>query len=185
MTQHHKKSRFNFHRATLRLSQVMVCALVGASLPAHATLGTFPLTGANAHVAATTTLNPKFAVYAQAPGAVTTASGFTVNVVTLDSGTTVKEYVATATNQVFAVVWSGPAMPNLRELLGASFDTFTSAPVGASGLRVGGPSDRSYSANGLVVRSHGVPGHFAGYAYITSAFPPGVTLQTLRSSSAQ
>lgn len=155
-------------------------AMLAMSMPAHAALGDVPLTGANRHVLGTMATNPKLAAFSQTPGAVVAVSGFTINNVTLDSGTTVKEYVATATNQVFAVVWNGPAMPNLREILGASFDAYVSAPANASGVHFGGPSARSYSANGLVVRSHGVPGHFAGYAYLTASFPPGVTLQTLR-----
>lgn len=175
----HTKISLSGHK---RLAQaaVALAAALGAGIPAHAALGEFPLTGANEHVKASSNVAPKLTVFAQASGAATQATGFTINTVTLDSGTTVKEYVATATNKVFAVVWQGPAIPNLKEVLGESFNAYVSAPVGASGVRLGGVSSRSYSANGLVVRSHGVPGHFAGYAYLSASFPQGVTLQTLR-----
>jgi hypothetical protein len=159
---------------------MFAAATLAMSASAQAALGTFPLSGANKHVMGTRTINPTFSAFAQAPGAVVAASAFTINSVTLDTGTTVKEYVATATNQVFAVAWNGPALPNLREILGVSFDAYVAAPTGPNGQHLGGPSSRSYSANGLVVHSHGVPGHFAGYAYLSASFPPGVTLQTLR-----
>lgn len=174
-----KKSQSAFKHSSLGHVAV-AAAMLAVSLSAHAALGDFPLSGANKHVMGTRTVNPTFSAFAQAPGAVVAASAFTINSVTLDTGTTVKEYVATATNRVFAIVWNGPSLPNLREILGASFDAYVAAPTGPNGQHPGGPSSRSYSANGLVVHSHGIPGHFAGYAYLSAAFPAGVTLQTLR-----
>lgn len=179
MTKKKNKTQLGFKRINSG-SATFAAALFAFSMSAHAALGSSPLTGANEHVMATRATNPMVLAFAQAPGAAVAASGFTINTVTLVSGTTVKEYVATATNQVFAVIWSGPAMPNLKEILGASFDTYVAPPADAVGRRFGGVSARTYSANGLVVHSHGVPGHFAGYAYLTASFPPGVTLQTLR-----
>ncbi|WP_233884586.1 DUF2844 domain-containing protein [Paraburkholderia flagellata] len=154
-------------------------ALVGASLTAHATLGSYPLSGADAHVSASQRVAPVLAA-APSQAAVANTAAYTVNNLTLDSGTTVKEYVSSATNLVFAVVWYGPEMPDLKEILGSSFDTYVSAPAGSSGVKFQDLASRTVSANGVVVHSHGVPGRFQGYAYIPAAFPQGVTLQGLR-----
>ena len=154
-------------------------ALLGSSLTAHAVLGGFPLTGADTHVTSTQRLAPALAA-ASAQASVSTAGAYTVNTVTLDSGTTVKEYVSSASNQVFAVVWYGPSVPDLKEILGSSFDTYTSAPAGSSSVKFKDLASRTVSANGVVVHSHGVEGHFKGYAYIPADFPQGVTLQSLR-----
>jgi len=166
------------------LSAIVLAGLFG-STSAHAALGSWPLSGADRHVAATMKFATQLTAFAQAPGAATTASSFTMNVVTLDSGTTVREYVGSATNQVFAVVWSGPAMPDLKQILGASFDTYVAASPGTGGLRLSGVAERSYSTSGLVVRSHGMKGNFQGYAYLPAAFPAGVTLGALRAAVQQ
>ena len=62
------------------------------------------------------------AVRAQMQPAATAVTGYTVNRTTLDSGTTVREYVD-ASGTVFAVSWSGPVLPDLKQLLGPYFDT--------------------------------------------------------------
>src|SRR5512146_2570705 len=49
--------------------------------------------------------------------------GFTVQEITAANGTVVREYVFPA-GVVFAVSWSGPAMPNLQQMLGTYFDQY-------------------------------------------------------------
>lgn len=182
MTPTTTRTKTIIHYAAGCLSAIVLAGLFG-SVTAHAALGSWPLSGADRHVAATMKFATNLTAFAQAPGAVTTAGSFTMNVVTLDSGTTVREYVGNATNQVFAVVWSGPAMPDLRQILGTSFDTYAAAAPGTAGLRLSGVAERSYTTNGLVVRSHGMKGHFQGYAYLPAAFPAGVTLGVLREAT--
>ena len=150
-------------------------ALLGSSLTAHAVLGGLPLTGADAHVSSTQTLAP-----ALLAATASIAAGYTVNTVKLNSGTTVKEFVSTSSNQVFAVLWYGPQTPDLKQILGSSFDSYASVPAGSSGVKFQDLASRTVSANGVVVHSQGVAGHFQGYAYIPAAFPQGVTLQSLR-----
>src|SRR5450631_4890591 len=50
------------------------------------------------------------------------ASGYTVHEIVLSTGTVIHQYVSTSDN-VFAVTWSGPSKPDLRQLLGPSFET--------------------------------------------------------------
>jgi hypothetical protein len=47
---------------------------------------------------------------------------YTVHEITLPTGTLVRQYVSSA-GVVFAVTWSGPFMPDLRQLMGPHFDT--------------------------------------------------------------
>ncbi len=92
----------------------------------------------------------------------------------LDSGTTVREYAASA-GPVFAISWSGPVLPELGTLMGDYFSTFTveARRVRAQGRR-GSPfvMDR----DGLVVRSGGRMGSFSGYAYAPGLVPANVNI---------
>ena len=92
----------------------------------------------------------------------------------LDSGTTVREYAASA-GPVFAISWSGPVLPELGTLMGDYFSTFTleAGRARAQGRR-GSPfvMDR----DGLVVRSGGRMGSFSGYAYAPGLVPANVNI---------
>src|ERR1700744_2922768 len=97
-----------------------------AANTAVAPLGSFPLTGANPHVASNVMRAAavmKASVFSQASQVSgTTASAnapYSVNVVTLNSGTVVREFVATSTGNVFALTWDGPWAPNYMDILGA------------------------------------------------------------------
>jgi hypothetical protein len=145
----------------------------------HAALGTFPLTGANEHVMASAMaaaqVNP-----ASRPANSAPSTAYRVNSVTLDSGTVVREFVSTATNTVFALTWSGPAKPNLRDILGDSFSRFVASSGSEPGLKVAGTSQRELSAPDVVIRSYGHAGHFQGYAYLPAQFPAGVSPSALQ-----
>jgi hypothetical protein len=145
----------------------------------YAALGTFPLTGANAHVTANAMAAMQTAQSSQAGTGITNAA-YRVNNVTLDSGTVVREFVSTVNNTVFALTWAGPAKPNLREILGDSFTRFVAPSGSEPGLKIGGPSQRELSSSDLVIRSYGHPGNFRGYAYLPAQVPAGVSLSSLQ-----
>jgi hypothetical protein len=90
-------------------------------------------------------------------------------------GTTVREFVSPA-GVVFAVAWSGPFMPDLRQLLGVHYDHYVNAP------RLPGSSRSSAHIvhEDLVVHSHGHARSFAGVAFVASLLPPGVSIDELR-----
>ena len=98
---------------------------------------------------------------------------FTVHIVTLPSGTVVREYVA-ANGMVFGVAWEGPTLPDLKTTLGAAFDRFATA----SPTRGGGPL--AVSASDLVVYSSGHLRAFSGHAYLPQALPAGVDAGVVR-----
>ena len=51
------------------------------------------------------------------------------------AGVLAREYVS-STGQVFAVVWEGPSLPDIRQLLGSYFDQYVqAASVGGNGAR--------------------------------------------------
>lgn len=100
---------------------------------------------------------------------------YTVHEIRAASGTVVRQYV-TRGGRVFAVAWSGPAMPDLRRLLGTYFDAYTAAaqsqPVGPGRMDVQQP--------GLVVQTGGRMRAFFGRAYVPPLVPQGVALDELR-----
>jgi hypothetical protein len=90
------------------------------------------------------------------------------------SGTLVREFLSPA-GRVFAVAWSGPALPDLRQLLGGHFDAYTAA------LRAQRPGAgrAEVRENDLVVQSGGQMRNFFGRAYLRSLMPQGVTADDL------
>jgi len=91
----------------------------------------------------------------------------------LPSGTVVHQYVSPA-GIVFAVTWSGPRMPDLRELMGTYFDKMAQAqraPTGGHNLVIRKGDD-------LVVKGVGHPGSFSGRAWVPSLVPAGVNVES-------
>jgi hypothetical protein len=99
---------------------------------------------------------------------------YTMHELVAPSGTTVREYVA-PTGVVFAIAWQGPAMPDLRQLLGAHFAQYVDA---VAARRVRGPV--SIQLPGLVVQSGGRMRAFAGKAYVPESLPQGVSPHDVR-----
>jgi hypothetical protein len=98
-----------------------------------------------------------------------TATVYTVSQSTLDSGTVVREYTNTQ-GIVFAVSWSGPALPDLRTLLGAKFAVMT----GSAGKRPkAGHSQLAVNQSDVVIVSSGHMRAYAGHAWIPGALPSG------------
>ncbi len=97
--------------------------------------------------------------------------GYTVQEITLPSGTVVKEFVSPA-GIVFAVSWRGPTMPDLAQLLGSPYFGQLKAAqktqrFGHNHLEVTGPT--------FVMHAGGHMRAFFGVAYVPSLLPPNVT----------
>lgn len=96
-----------------------------------------------------------------------TEAAYSVHLLTLPSGTVVREYAAPG-GIVFGVAWEGPTLPNLKAILGPAFDQY----VAASAIRRSGTA--AVSNSHLVVVSGGRLRAFAGHAYVPQAVPAGV-----------
>jgi Protein of unknown function (DUF2844) len=79
---------------------------------------------------------------------------------------------------VFAVVWSGPAMPDLQKLLGASYQTYTTAVAAANHPGLKRPV--RIATSDLVVESEGHMRTFSGRAYLPALIPAGTSAADLR-----
>lgn len=116
---------------------------------------------------------------AQLNGVVQSVAGSPVNpwVISVDNGISVHEYVD-ASGLVFAVLWSGPAVPDLRILLGTYY------PAYAAGLTALVNPGRKravqvVSAN-LVVHTGGHMRAYSGLAYLQDRIPSGTSIGNLR-----
>ncbi|MBB3256374.1 hypothetical protein F4827_001207 [Paraburkholderia bannensis] len=147
----------------------LASALAAAAMPAWAALGdiapsrTPVSTGGNA-------------------GATHYLIGSTVRVTqAVDAGgTLVREYVATASGEVFAYTWQGPSAPDLYTLLGHYADDYQR---GALALHIAG-RDGLHAARvdtpGVIVESGGLMRSYVGRAWLPGALPAGVTEGDLR-----
>jgi uncharacterized protein DUF2844 len=100
--------------------------------------------------------------------------GYRVHEIQLSSGTLLREFVA-SDGTVFAVAWSGPTRPNLRQALGKYFDVFVAAPKSKY-------ADRRHlqiQQGDLIVQGSGHMRALSGRAYLASAIPGGVNLGDL------
>jgi hypothetical protein len=98
------------------------------------------------------------------------SANFTVHEMTTASGIAVREYAST-TGTVFAVAWKGRGIPDLHQLMGTYFDTYTEAAKTAHG----GRTHLVVRQDALVVRSGGHMRSFVGSAYVPGMLPQGVT----------
>jgi uncharacterized protein DUF2844 len=105
----------------------------------------------------------------------TVAAAYTVHEIQVPSGTVVREYVTPA-GKVFAVVWRGPQMPDLRQTLGAYFNEYTQAP------RPLHPNHAHFEiANpGFVLQSTGHMRAYSGRAYVPQLLPQNVALTDIK-----
>ncbi|MFC6308864.1 DUF2844 domain-containing protein [Paraburkholderia dipogonis] len=139
-----------------RIAHAMLGASCALSFAAHATLGQNVSTvdGDQSRLRAVT-------------HTATTQNAYSVHLMTLPSGTLVREYVARS-GIVFGVAWEGPTLPDLKSMLGTSFDAY----VAATTTRRGTPL--AVSNSDLVVYSGGHLRAFSGHAYLPQAVPAGV-----------
>jgi hypothetical protein len=92
-------------------------------------------------------------------------------------GMRVREFLA-LDGAVFAVTWNGPALPNLRSLLGVSFPLYEKAmaavkePGRQRSLRIASPE--------LVLEFGGHMRAYEGRAYLPASIPSGLSAADLR-----
>lgn len=103
----------------------------------------------------------------------TTQPAYTVHLLTLPSGTLVREYLG-ANGTVFGVAWEGPTLPDLKALLGTSFDAYAAATATRRATPL------AVSTDSLVVYSGGHLRAFAGHAYLPQAVPAGVAVGVIQ-----
>lgn len=115
------------------------------------------------------------ALVASAP-AILKQNGYQVIEFVLPSGTVVRQYVS-AQGIVFAVVWKGAAMPDLKQLLGRHFGQY--ANVYQARRKHSGTADVPLD-NGLQVSTSGRPGAFYGRALVSDHQPANVSLQEVK-----
>jgi hypothetical protein len=106
-------------------------------------------------------------------GSIRAESGTSVFTVDVDNGIHVREWLDAA-GLVYAVSWSGPAQPNLSQLLGPYYSQFEAA---ATALPTPGRHRvvRVQAAD-LVVETEGYLRAYSGRAYLTAHVPAGVSL---------
>jgi hypothetical protein len=98
----------------------------------------------------------------------TGSASYTVVQRQLDSGTTVQEFLD-AGGTVFAVSWSGPFLPDLRELLGIHFDAMAAQGRGQGAQH----SKLAVQTSEAVIISAGHMGALEGRAWLPSRLPAG------------
>jgi len=114
------------------------------------------------------------AVRLKATPRVTANSRFAVHEMTAATGTVVREY-ASPSGVVFAVAWSGPYKPDLRQLMGRHFDTY----IQQAQLRRARGTRRIQAGN-LVVELSGHARDFHGRAYLADSVPAGVDVKEIQ-----
>jgi len=91
------------------------------------------------------------------------------------SGTELREFVG-QDGRVFAVAWSGPSVPDLRQAFGRYFDVYVDAAQGRATSR----GHLAVRQDDLVVQSSGHMRAFSGRAYLSSQVPSGMPLAEIR-----
>lgn len=106
-------------------------------------------------------------------------AGYSVQEITAANGTIVREYVSPS-GVIFAVSWSGPAMPNLQQSLGSYFTQYQAAV--AAQRTTGGRAGHHH----LEVRTPSLVMHVGGHmrqhfglAYVPSLLPPNLSVSDL------
>jgi hypothetical protein len=105
------------------------------------------------------------------------AANFTVHTMTTPVGGSVKEFTR-GDGTVFAVTWTGPTPPDLRQLLGDYFDRYRAAGQLVNGRRRHRPPH--VNDPDLIVQTGGHPGAFFGAAYLPQMAPAGFSVSELK-----
>ena len=109
---------------------------------------------------------------------VQTADRYTLHEIQSAAGTTIREYVS-GSGTVFAVAWDGPAMPDLRQVLGDYFTTFQrDVEQQRAARRAHGPL--AIDDGDLVVQVSGHMRSLSGRAYVKRLLPSGVEPSAIR-----
>jgi hypothetical protein len=102
---------------------------------------------------------------------------YSIREISAETGMHVREFL----NQdgvVFAVSWSGPALPDLQQILGTHFAEYSAALAALT--HPGFHRSVRVASSGLIVESGGHLRAYAGRAYLPALVPAGVTLADLR-----
>ena len=114
-------------------------------------------------------------VQLRAQRSVTQSAGYSVHELTLPGGTQVREYL-TSTQQVFAVAWRGPSIPDLQQLLGDYFPRYSTAAKALGRAR----RPIAVEESDLVIHTGGHPRAFFGVAYLPQRMPAGMRAEDIR-----
>jgi hypothetical protein len=109
--------------------------------------------------------------------AVTAGAGFTVQTLTLPTGTVVNEYLSPA-GKVFAVSWRGQAIPDLQQTLGSFYSTASAALNNAP--RAVDHRHRVVETADIVVHVTAHMRLHTGLVYVPALLPQGVSASDLR-----
>jgi hypothetical protein len=107
---------------------------------------------------------------------ITAQAGYDVWEIKTESGMVVREF-ARRSGTVFALCWSGPAMPDLRQLLGAHFEAYATALSQLE--RPGLHRSLRIETGGMVVAGGGHLRAYAGRAFVPAELPPGFSVAEL------
>jgi hypothetical protein len=161
------------------LAAVAGALSVCAAAPAHAVLGGDPMTPPPGATKERAVVHAAVASGASgASSASTSTSNYSVQSMTLASGTVVNEYLS-AEGTVFGLAWHGPRVPDLVSLLGSYFPQYQQGLKAQRAAR-GGRGPVSVQDSGLVVDSGGHMGAFAGRAYLPQSLPAGVSASDIQ-----
>jgi hypothetical protein len=106
---------------------------------------------------------------------VTTNAAVTVHEISTAYGTSVREFIG-ADGKVFAVSWSGPVNPDLRQVLGSYYPQFAQA----ASTTHGNHRRLNIEQPGLVVQNVGRLRAFAGRAWVPSMLPVNFPIDDIK-----
>jgi hypothetical protein len=108
---------------------------------------------------------------------VTTNAAVTVHEISTAYGTSVREFIG-ADGKVFAVSWSGPVNPDLRQVLGSYYPQFIQAA--ATTTPHGNHRQLNIAQPGLVVQNVGRLRAFAGRAWVPAMLPENFSVDDIK-----
>lgn len=146
-----------------RIAVVLACLAATAPIQAHAALGE---TSASVR---------SDVAKLQAQVGSTSHARYTTAVISLPSGTVVKEYISPA-GTVFALSWHGLRPPDLSQFLGRYYTAYQAALAKQSRPRL---HHLQIDAGGMVFETHGHMRDMWGSAYLPALMPAGLSLQDL------
>ncbi|MCP3726009.1 DUF2844 domain-containing protein [Paraburkholderia sp. CNPSo 3272] len=92
-----------------------------------------------------------------------------------DGGTTINEYVGSATGTVFAYTWQGPVQPNVEALLGRYAADWRRAAAALHATGLSGLHAARVDGAQVVVETAGHMRAYVGRAWLPAALPAGVS----------
>jgi Protein of unknown function (DUF2844) len=105
----------------------------------------------------------------------TPMANFEINEITTDDGTQVRAYVS-RDGTVFAITWSGPALPDLKVVLGARYPQYGARAHAQPAIN----KALSITTDDLVLRVVKLPRGFAGTAHVPALLPPAFSAGDIR-----